>query len=311
MHRLISLFGILIASSAGAAADYDVVVYGGTASGAVAAVQAARMGKSVVLIEPGRHIGGLTSGGLGWTDSGDKAVVGGIAREFYQRVKKHYDDPAAWTRQRRDEYPFYRAKDDAMWAFEPKVAEKILRDTLAEAKVPVVFGERLDRAKGAKLDGKQIVSITMESGRTFAGRMFIDATYEGDLLAAAGVTYTVGREPNRQYGETVNGVARKWNTHMHRSENRSLCEARRHDERLAIRHRGGDAARRWGSGQAHPGILLPDVHDRCAGQPCPLREARRLRRDEIRTSLPQLRGGRPAHPVEARPHAQREDRHQQ
>ncbi len=85
-----------------------------------------------------------------------------------------------------------------------------------DAKVEVVFGERLDRAKGVKLDGKRIVSITMESGKTFAGKMFIDATYEGDLMAAAGVSYTVGREANAQYGETLNGVAKRWNTHSHR-----------------------------------------------------------------------------------------------
>jgi FAD-dependent oxidoreductase family protein len=216
MPHITSLLAIVLASSTAPAAEYDVVVYGGTASGAAAAVQAARMGKTVVLIEPGQHVGGLTSGGLGWTDSGNKAVVGGIAREFYQRVKKHYDNPAAWTHQKRDEYPFYRARDDAMWTFEPKVAEEILRAMLAEAKVPVVSGERLERAKGVRLDGKRISSIATESGKTFAGKMFIDATYEGDLMAAAGVSYTVGREPNRQYGETLNGVARKWNTHLHR-----------------------------------------------------------------------------------------------
>lgn len=198
------------------AAEYDVVIYGGNASGAAAAVQVSRMGKSVVLIEPGRHIGGLTSGGLGWTDSGDKRVIGGISREFYARVKKHYDDPKVWVHEKQDGYKFYRKDEDAMWTFEPKVAEQLLRDMLKEAKVEVVFGERLDRAKGVKLDGKRIASMTTESGKVFAGKMFIDATYEGDLMAAAGVTYTVGREPNSQYDETLNGVAAKWNVHGHR-----------------------------------------------------------------------------------------------
>ena len=211
-----AVLAVFVCATPATAAEHDVVVYGGTASGAIAAVQAARMGLSVVLVEPGRHIGGLTSGGLGWTDAGNKDVIGGLAREFYRRVKKHYDDPKAWVHQKPESYPYYRPKDDAMWTFEPKVAELILREMLAEAKVPVVFGERLDRAKGVKLDGKRIVSITSESGQTFPGRMFIDATYEGDLMAAAGVSYTVGREPNRQYGETYNGVARKWNTHNHR-----------------------------------------------------------------------------------------------
>ncbi len=200
------------------AADYDVVVYGGTSGGVAAAVQAARMGKSVVLVEPSRHVGGLTSGGLGFTDSGNKAVVGGLAREFYRRVKKHYDRPEAWRYEKPEQYKLYRPADDAMWTFEPHVAEELLRGMLDEQKVPVVLGERLDRAfgKGVKLDGKRITAIVTESGKVFAGKVFIDATYEGDLMAAAGVSTTVGREPNAKYGETLNGVARKWNTHNHR-----------------------------------------------------------------------------------------------
>ncbi len=201
-----------------ASKKYDLVVYGGTSAGVSAAVQAKRMGKTVVLIEPGKHIGGLSSGGLGWTDSGNKSVIGGISREFYQRVKKHYDQDKAWKFQKREDYRFYRPKDDAMWAFEPHVAEKIFREMLAEHKVPVVFGERLDRKKGKGVvkDGRRILAIIMESGKTFAGKMFIDATYEGDLMATAGVAYTVGRESNRKYGEQLNGVERKYNTHKHR-----------------------------------------------------------------------------------------------
>jgi hypothetical protein len=198
------------------AADYDVVIYGGTSAGVTAAIQATRMGKTAVLIEPSQHVGGLTTGGLGMTDSGNKAVIGGLAREFYRRVKKHYDRPEAWKYEKREHYKSYRPDDDAMWTFEPHVAEKLLREMLDEHKVPVVLGERLDRTKGVKLDGKRIVSITTESGKTFAGKVFIDATYEGDLMSAAGVSYTVGREPNAKYGETLNGVARKWNTHSHR-----------------------------------------------------------------------------------------------
>ena len=212
----LAALALALAGRPAPAADYDVVVYGGTASGVAAAVQAARMGKSVVVIEPSNHVGGLTSGGLGYTDSGNKAVVGGIAREFYQRVKRHYDDPKAWVHQKPEQYANYRPKDDAMWTFEPKVAEQILRAMLAEHKVPVVLGERLDRGKSVKLDGKRIASIATESGKVFGGKMFIDATYEGDLMAAAGVAYTVGREPNAKYGETLNGVARKLNLHNHR-----------------------------------------------------------------------------------------------
>jgi hypothetical protein len=211
----VCLLAVQTGSTTAQDAQYDVVVYGGTSAGVAAAVQAARMGKTTVVIEPGRHIGGLTSGGLGWTDSGNKAVIGGISREFYQRIKRHYDDPAVWTLVDRDRYDRYRASDDAMWTFEPKVAEQIYLRMLAEEKIPVALNERLNRSSGVKKSGEQILSITMESGKTYRGRMFVDATYEGDLLAAAGVSYAVGREPNSQYGETLNGVAKKYNTHKH------------------------------------------------------------------------------------------------
>ncbi|HVK17541.1 MAG TPA: FAD-dependent oxidoreductase [Fimbriiglobus sp.] len=210
------VLALLALTTPAPAADYDVVIYGGTSAGVAAAIQSARMGKTVVMIEPSQHVGGLTTGGLGMTDSGNKAVIGGLAREFYQRVKKHYDRPEAWKFEKRERYKSYRPDEDAMWTFEPHIAEKLLREMLDEHKVPVVLGERLDRAKGVKLDGKRITSIATESGKTFAGKVFIDATYEGDLLAAAGVSYTVGREPNAKYGETLNGVQRKGNIHNHR-----------------------------------------------------------------------------------------------
>jgi len=216
MRCHLAFLALLIAGTPAVAADYDIVVYGGTASGVASAVQATRLGKTVILIEPGKHIGGLTSGGLGWTDSGNKAVIGGFAREFYQQLHKEYGKPEAWVHEQAKDYALYHPKDDAIWAFEPHLAEAVLRAKLLEAKVPVLLGERLDRAKGVKLDGKRIVSITMESGNTFSGQVFIDSTYEGDLMAAAGVSYTTGREANKQYGETYNGVAKKWNNHMHR-----------------------------------------------------------------------------------------------
>ncbi|HWB00285.1 MAG TPA: FAD-dependent oxidoreductase [Pirellulales bacterium] len=188
---------------------YDIVVYGGTAGGVASAVQAARMGKSVVLIEPGRHIGGLTSGGLGATDIGNKGAIGGLSREFYQRIKRYYDRPEAWKQETPEQYHARRkgrAEDDAQWTFEPHAAEFVLREMLAEAKVPVVFGKRLDLKNGVKKAGLRITSIDMEDGTTYAAKMFIDATYEGDLMAQAGCSYTVGRESNSQYGETLNGV---------------------------------------------------------------------------------------------------------
>lgn len=187
---------------------YDVVVYGGTAAGAVAAVQVAASGKSVALVEPGRHIGGLTSGGLGATDIGNKAAIGGLAREFYQRVARHYSEDSAWTYQKREEYKSRRQRggDDAMWTFEPHVAEAILREMLAEQSVPTFYGERLDLQDGVARQGAVLESIRMESGKTFAAKVFIDATYEGDLMASAGVSYHVGREANDVYGETLNGL---------------------------------------------------------------------------------------------------------
>ncbi len=218
MRALLVSFACLISQSIAHANEpvYDVVVYGGTSAGVAAAVQTARMGKTVVLIEPGIHLGGLTSGGLGWTDSGNKAVIGGISREFYQRLKKHYDNPQAWLYEKPEQYGRYRPDDDAMWTFEPHVAESVYEQMIAELRIPVVREQRLDRASGAKVHEHRIVSIAMESGRTFSGRMFIDATYEGDLMAAAGVSYTVGRESNEKYDETLNGIQKKQNTHNHR-----------------------------------------------------------------------------------------------
>ncbi|MBI5768666.1 MAG: FAD-dependent oxidoreductase [Verrucomicrobia bacterium] len=215
MRKLTLLVSLALAISARAAtADYDLVIYGGTSGGIAAALQAARMGKTAVLIEPTQFLGGLTTGGLGATDIGNKRAIGGIAREFYGRIWQHYNNPAAWTRHTRDEYFKSRTRTDAeektMWTFEPHVATKVYDDLLREAgaKITVVRGERLDLApgKGVIKDGARIVRLVMESGRAFGGKMFIDASYEGDLLAKAGVSYHVGREANSVYGETINGV---------------------------------------------------------------------------------------------------------
>lgn len=197
-----------------APATYDIVIYGGTSGGIAAAVQAKRMGKSVVVIEPTRRVGGLTTGGLGQTDIGNKSVVGGIAREFYQAVKVFYENPQVWDWQTKDQYRSggqskTSAGEDAMWTFEPSAALSIYNDWIDEYKIPVVYGERLDRSSGVAMTRSipwRIVAIRMESGKTFAGKMFIDATYEGDLMASAKVEYTIGREDNKQYGETLSGV---------------------------------------------------------------------------------------------------------
>jgi hypothetical protein len=194
---------------------YDLVIYGGTAAGVSAAVQAKRMGRTVVVIEPTDRLGGLTSGGLGQTDIGNKAAIGGIAREFYRAVRRHYQDPSAWRWQSSESYQSEgqsrtSGEEDTMWTFEPSVALKILRGWIAEHQIDVAYRQRLDRSPGGVAMTRaipwRILSIRMESGQTYQGAMFIDATYEGDLAAAAGVSYTVGRESNATYGETLNGV---------------------------------------------------------------------------------------------------------
>lgn len=190
----------------------DIVIYGGTSAGVAAAVQVARMGKSVIVIESSDHLGGLTTNGLGATDSGRKQAIGGISREFYRRIQDHYRDPAAWPLQDPGEPegrgggPLFNAEADAMWVFEPKVARSIMDAMAGESGARLFFNERLDRSKGVSMQGEGLTAITMESGNRFEAAMFLDATYEGDLLATAGVSHQVGRESNSLYGETLNGV---------------------------------------------------------------------------------------------------------
>jgi hypothetical protein len=191
---------------------YDIVIYGGTSAGISAAIQSSRMGKTVVLIEPTKRIGGLTTGGLGQTDIGNKQAIGGIAREFYQQVKIYYQEPENWTWQKPSEYrdggqTQTGPGEDAMWTFEPSAALKIFHRMIKREKnITLVYSQRLNRKDGVKKKKGVISSITMESGEMYMGKAFIDATYEGDLMATAGVSYTLGRESNEQYGETLNGV---------------------------------------------------------------------------------------------------------
>ena len=197
----------------GQARQSDVLIYGCTSGAITAAIQTKRMGKSVQMVCPERHLGGLTAGGLGWTDSGNKAVIGGLSREFYHRVWQHYQKPEAWLWQKREEYGNKGQGTEAldqgsrtMWIFEPHVAETVFEAWVKEMKIPIVRDAWLDREKGVRKQGDRIVSITTLDGKTYSAQMFIDASYEGDLMAAAGVDYHIGRESIKQYGEKWNGV---------------------------------------------------------------------------------------------------------
>jgi FAD-dependent oxidoreductase family protein len=162
----------------------EICVYGGTSGGVVAAVQAARDGRSVLLVAPEAHLGGLTTGGLTNTDIGNKGAIGGLSREFYRRVG-------------------YKYGIDEEWRFEPKVAEQVYGELIREARVPVRTRHFL---KSVQKEGRRIKSLTTERGLTVEARVFIDATYEGDLMARAGVRYHVGREANSVHNETLNGI---------------------------------------------------------------------------------------------------------
>jgi ribulose 1,5-bisphosphate synthetase/thiazole synthase len=195
------------------AADHDIVIYGGTCAAITAAVQAKQMGKSVIVVSPDTHLGGLSSGGLGFTDTGNKSVIGGLARDFYHRIYLHYQKPMSWVQQKQSEYgnkgqgtPAMDGENRTMWIFEPHAAEQVFEDYVKEFGLEVVRDEWLDRAKGVTKAGDKITSITTLRGKTYVGKMFIDATYEGDLMAAAGVDYHVGREANSVYGEEHNGI---------------------------------------------------------------------------------------------------------
>jgi hypothetical protein len=217
-HRAFALamLAVLLPGTAARAeiVEADVCVFGGTSGGIAAAVQASRMGKRAVIAEPGRYLGGLTTGGLGATDIGNKAAVGGISREFYRRIAKHYAEDANWKFETRADYFARRGSgqskasdltsaDATMWTFEPHVAELMFSKLLREATVPVHFDARLE---SVRKDGTRITEITTAGGDVFRAKMFIDATYEGDLMAKADVSFHVGREANREYGETLNGI---------------------------------------------------------------------------------------------------------
>jgi hypothetical protein len=193
--------------------DADIIIYGGTAAAVIAAVQSKKMGKSVIVVSPDNHLGGLSAGGLGYTDTGNKQVIGGLSREFYHRLYVHYDKPDAWIWQEKSEYgnkgqgtPAMDGENRTMWIFEPHAAEKVFESLVKENELQILRDEWLDRENGVVQEDRRITTIKTLSGKIFNGKMFIDATYEGDLMAAADVRYHVGREANSVYGEEWNGI---------------------------------------------------------------------------------------------------------
>lgn len=187
--------------------SYDVVIYGGSSGGFTAAIQAAKLGKSVVLVEPTAHIGGMNVEGLGGTDIDNhrefqnSPAVGGLALEFYRRVAQHYGKGEAF-----ETMLAARKKEPALWRFEPQVAEKVILDWLKEHPVDIVTEAVLNEGSaGVIKQGTKLLSIVTSKGN-FQGKVFIDATIEGDLLASAGVSTAIGRESNSLYGETKNGL---------------------------------------------------------------------------------------------------------
>ena len=176
--------------------EYDICVYGGTSSGVIAAYSAAMQGKTVVVVEPGHRAGGLSSGGLGQTDIGNKQAVEGLSLDFYRRVGQHYGELEKWI-------------------FEPKVALGIFNDYIERGGVDMLYGHRILRAdkQGTRIESVRLQNTGKLLGRTVVhAKQYIDCSYEGDLMARAGVSYVVGREDNATYGETWNGVQMR---HLH------------------------------------------------------------------------------------------------
>ncbi|MBN1791375.1 MAG: FAD-dependent oxidoreductase [Bacteroidales bacterium] len=200
----------------------DIIIYGGTSAAVISAVEAVHSGKSVIVVSPDVHLGGLSSGGLGFTDTGDKSAIGGLSREFYHRIWLHYNDSNSWKWEKQTEFGnkgqgtvAMDGENRTMWIFEPHVAEKVFEDLVAENKIKVLRNEWLDRENGVDIQSGKIVSFKTLSGKVFTGKVFIDATYEGDLMAVSGVSYYVGREACSEYNESWNGVQAEVKHHPH------------------------------------------------------------------------------------------------
>jgi len=205
---------------------YDIVIYGGTSAAIVAAIQAKQLGLSVLVVSPDVHLGGLSSSGLGFTDTGNKEVIGGMSKEFYKRIFLEYERKSSWVWQKREEYgnvgqstPAIDKGAKSMWIFEPSIAERVFDNWVKENKVEVLKNEWLDRNKPIEKEGVTIKSFYTLSGTKIEGKIFMDCTYEGDLMAASGVSYHIGREANSVYGEQFNGIQKGVFHHNHYFKN--------------------------------------------------------------------------------------------
>ena len=199
-HLRYFFIAALFAAAAAAQQEFDLVVYGGTAGGVATAVSGARHGLRTVLLEPGDHVGGMVSGGLSGTDVGKSEVIGGMALEFSWRAGRHYE--------------LDRHLQQVAWMPEPGVAEAICRQMLADAKVTLLTRHRLAEKGGVVKQGARVTEVRTENGAHFRGRMFADASYEGDLMAQSGIGYTVGRESTAEYGESLAGVRAHTRSHQ-------------------------------------------------------------------------------------------------
>ncbi|KAL7933084.1 FAD dependent oxidoreductase domain-containing protein [Trichoderma chlorosporum] len=200
-----------------AATTYDIVIYGSTPAAIVAAIQTTRMNKTVAIVSPTNHIGGMITSGLGWTDSKNGNAIGGIAREFFSRVYDYYTSDSAWTLETRAQYinkqiaaqpgPAIDESNQVQWTFEPHVAESIFEDWMQELKIPIFRNETLPMSiDSVTIENNRITAIKTESGQVYDALMFMDASYEGDFMAAAQIPYRIGREAQTEFGESLAGI---------------------------------------------------------------------------------------------------------
>jgi FAD dependent oxidoreductase len=201
----------------------DVIIYGGNSAAIMAAIQTHKMGKTAIVVCPDEYLGGLTTNGLGFTDTGNKSVIGGLAKSFYQGLYQYYQTEKAWKWENKENFGnkgqntvALDGETSSMWIFEPSAASYVLNRMIQQSNLIIHKNEWLNRSSnGIKLKDNRIISITMLSGKSYQGAMFIDATYEGDLMALAGVNYTIGRESNIKYEEKWNGVQTGVFQHAH------------------------------------------------------------------------------------------------